>query len=436
MRLTLATALLLGSVTLAHAGQVILGWDYPLAWQQGTTYVLRITTLQRGLPTGTTRTMAPFTPQQCSQWPDPTRTPETLCGPVCLDPGDDSLALDAIHAGQQSDDSTILDLDLTSTSPCTPTTVVQHPTQPPPTSSSGSTATTVAGAAVAVGATVAAASSSGSGSVNIAGLPNMGCVTWAITGPCFCNPYTPCVQVEYWEPGWLIETVKRPGTTALDLAAPLMQAAFSALGVPPFGGGGAGNATGAGHTNLQYNDVHVMAFPQLLGGPCTGCAPNPQSFQLNYASELDPAWRTAIAVPSPLDLIQQIGVWAHLYPRGGKAIHGSEPVGSGIAAMRGMDIAFQPVGTPPNVETHVVLAPTGGRSTCCQLASPVQTPCFPAGTPPMLWESGTVSPRGTYVWIFWRKRSCCVHPNQSTCGITLPGVGGYGANGCLIPSTP
>ena len=62
MRLTLATALLLGSVTLAHAGQVILGWDYPLAWQQGTTYVLRITTLQRGLPTGTTRTMAPFTP--------------------------------------------------------------------------------------------------------------------------------------------------------------------------------------------------------------------------------------------------------------------------------------------------------------------------------------------------------------------------------------
>jgi hypothetical protein len=242
------------------------------------------------------------------------------------------------------------------------------------------------------------------------------------------------VQVEYWEPGWMVETVKQPGTTVLDLAAPLLQTAFSALGVPPFGGGGAGNATGTGHTNLQYNEVHVMPFPQLLGGPCTGCAPGQPAFTLNYASEADPAWRTAVATPSPLSLLQQIGVWAPLYPRGGKAIHSSEPVGSGIAAMRAMDIAFQPVGTPPNVDTHVVLNPTGSTSTCCQLASPRQTPCFPVGTPPVLWEHGTVSPRGTYLWIFWRKRSCCVNPNQATCGITL--VGGYGANGCLLPTPP
>src|SRR5713101_6889510 len=155
---------------------------------------------------------------------------------------------------------------------------------------------------------------------------------------------------------------------------------------------------------------------------------------LHYASETDPTWRTAVATPSPLSLVQQLGVWAPLYPRGGKAIHSSEPVGSGIAAARGMDIAFQPIGTPPNVDTHVILSPSGGTSTCCQLASPKQTACFPVGTPPMLWEQGAVSSRGVYTWIFWRKKTCCVPANQSTCGITL--AGGYGGNACLIPSTP
>lgn len=77
-------------------------------------------------------------------------------------------------------------------------------------------------------------------------LVNLRCVQWAVTGPCYCNPYTPCVQVEYWEPGWLVETVKRPGTTSLDLAAPLLQAVFDAVGVPPFGGGGRRQCDGHG----------------------------------------------------------------------------------------------------------------------------------------------------------------------------------------------
>jgi hypothetical protein len=265
-------------------------------------------------------------------------------------------------------------------------------------------------------------------------LVNFQCVSWMITGPCVCNPLTPCVQVTYWEPGWLVETVKRPGTTTLPGLGDLLTVALDAAGVPPLGGGGAGNATGSGHTNLQYNEVHVSTFPQLLGGPCTGCAPGAAPFTLHYVSETDPLWRPAVATPSPLSLLQQIGVWAPLYPRGGKAIHSSEPVGSGIAAVRGMDIAHQPVGTPPNAEAHVVLQPTASTSRCCQLASPGQTPCFPAGTPPLLWEHGTISARGTYVWLFWRKRTCCVLPAQASCGITL--VGTHGANGCLLPTLP
>ena len=174
--------------------------------------------------------------------------------------------------------------------------------------------------------------------------------------------------------------------------------------------------------------------PNSSGGPCTGCAPGAAPFTLHYASETDPLWRTAVATPSPLSVLQQIGVWAPLYPRGGKAIHSSEPVGSGIAAVRGMDIAHQPVGTPPHADAHVVLQPTESTSRCCQLASPRLTPCFPAGTPPLLWEHGTVSPRGTYVWLFWRTRTCCVLPAQASCGITL--VGTHGANACLLPPPP
>lgn len=266
---------------------------------------------------------------------------------------------------------------------------------------------------------------------DLAVLPNLACVTWRIVGACACNPTTPCVQVEYWEPGWLVETVKIPGTSALDLTAPLVQAVADALGVPDFGGGGAGNATGTGHTNLQYNEAHVFTFPQLLGGPCSGCAPN-ATLTLHYASEIDPLWKLATGLPGLLDLVGlgQLGVWAPLYPRGGKAIHGSEPVGSGIAAARALDIAFNPTGSPTSPEARVVLQRTDGTSRCCQLASPRQTPCFPVGTHPARWETRTVSPRGTYLWIFWRKRTCCVNPNQATCGITL--LGGYGANQCEL----
>jgi hypothetical protein len=264
---------------------------------------------------------------------------------------------------------------------------------------------------------------------NLAALPNFGCVQWRITGACMCGPTTPCLVISYWEPAWLVETVKQPGTTALDFLGGLLHAVVGSLGMPSLGGGGAGNATGSGQTNLQYNETHVYTYPQFWGGPCTGCGPGNTSITLHYASEVDPLWRTATAPQTPVALFPPLGVWAPLFPRGGKAIHSSEPVGSGIAAARGMHIAFMPVGPPPHFDRHVILQRTQGSSTCCQLASPRKTGCFPVGTPPSVWEHFTGSPQGTYAWIFWRRRSCCVPPDQTTCGITL--LGGYGANTCL-----
>ena len=267
----------------------------------------------------------------------------------------------------------------------------------------------------------------------LAPLPNPNCAQFTILGPCLCGfPPTPsCLQVAYWEPGWLVETVKVPGDTAI---APIQQT-LQVVGPPQhvLGGGGAGNSPGSGQTNLHFNEAHVMTFPRLLGGPCTGCqAGQTQSFNVHYLSEIDPLWRLAVGGASLLDLLGlgQLGVWAPLYPRIGFAIHGSEPVGSGIAATRALDIAANPFGDLTHPESRVTLTPTGGYSRCCQLASPVQTHCFNVGTNPALWETGTGSATGKYTWIFWRFQTCCIPPGDVWCGFLL---GGYGANQCLTP---
>ena len=164
-------------------------------------------------------------------------------------------------------------------------------------------------------------------------LVNFQCMDWTITGPCVCNLFTPCVAVEYWEPGWLVETVKIPGTTVFDPLAPLLGAALGAFGIPEFGGGGAGNATD-GHTNLQYNEVHVYTFPNLLGTPCTGWAPSTSPVPLHYASEADPTWRTATATPSPCEPPPGLGVWARSIRGAAKRSMAVSPWAVGLRSTR------------------------------------------------------------------------------------------------------
>jgi hypothetical protein len=426
-----ALAFLLCTASSAHPATVIVAWDFPLAQYPGTRFVLRIVTLHNGRPTQQERPIDPFPVERCAQRPDLTRTAETLCGPVCLDPGDYTLSLYATQGSERSEMSNLLDADLQSTTPCTPV-VPPPPHPPPPPSTAASTAATAATAAALLAVGQAASAPA------MATLPNLGCVSWKIVGPCVCSPLHPCVAVEYMEPAFLVEVVPKPGETIIPVLGDLLQNALSAAGIPPIGGGGAGNASGSGHTNLRYAEVHVYGFPNLLGGPCTGCGPS-GSLGIHYASEIDSAtWRTAVAVPSPLDLLLHVGVWGRLYPRGGKVIHSSEPVASALVAVRALDIMRQPLGTPPNVDAHVILQPGDGGTpaACMQLAYPRMTPCLTAGMPPPLWETGTLSITGRYVWVIWKQRRCCVNPAQSTCGITLPGIGGYGANQCPIPQIP
>lgn len=259
---------------------------------------------------------------------------------------------------------------------------------------------------------------------------NPNCVTFTVLGPCLCGyPPTPsCLQVGYWEPAYLVETVKKPGDTTL---VPIANA-FSVLSPTAlFGGGGAGNTGGSGRTNLHFNEGHVMAFPQLRTGPCSGCS-SQLSTTVHYLSELDAPWRVATGLPDLGGLLGlgALGTWGLLYPRSGWAIHGSPSVASGIAAARAMDIAAFPWGSPTHPETRVVLQQAHDAPLCMQLATPRVTDCFLRGKLPATWEQRTGSRDGKYLWVVWRYSTCCVYPNQVACGFTL---GGAGANRCGEP---
>jgi TraU protein len=435
----------LGVLPPAWADQRTFAWQFPLRQYPSVQFVLRYARSDANETTGGILALSLLPAHQCPPLPEVEAGWDTLCATFCLHPSDYALTVEARQSGYQSAESNEITVQVATSATCGAGTSPTQPPTPPPSTTppqqqepSSNVAATVAGAAAilaGLGAVVAESTPSLGPD-----LPNMGCVDWAITGICLCGfPPTPtCVTVGYWEPYLLIETVKTPGKTALTILKPLLDAALNLFGMPNFGGGGAASGSRQpGQTNLHYNETHVYAFPNVLGGPCTSCLPTPGlPFKLHYASEFDPLWRTATAVPSPLDLFTLIGAWGPLYPRTGNAINGSEVVASGVAANRGMNIAFNPTGVPPNVEVRRVLEPIPTLSTCCQLAWPKQTPCFPPGTPAFAWEDRVLSFRGSYVWLYWRKRSCCVKPENATCGITLPGVGQHGQSACVIPSTP
>lgn len=409
----------------SHAGQQVLAWDYDREYQFLVTYVAHITMVQHGRAIARDEPLALQGQGTCAAVPGIAMTPESLCAYVCLDPGVYTIEVMAVANGERSPLSEPYDADLQQDEPCQappppkpdpkPAPKERTPINlpPPPIPLPDLTPT-----------------------LNLADAVNLGCVSWKITGACLCPgiPPRPCVTVSYYEPAYIVETVPRPGTTMIPGASQVLQGVLGRLGL--WGAGGAGNATGQGHTNKQYNEVHIFQFPQFLGGPCTSCLPRTLPLGLHYASELDAvAWRTATGTNPVLN----IGPWARLYPRGGTVIHSSPPVGSAVAVVRALDIAHQPIGLPPAPDAHIVTAPIPGMvalTACMQMSSPRRLPCFQSGTPNALWEAGTVDIRGNYSWIIWVRRTCCVDIDKTTCGITLPGVGRTGENWCVLPQIP
>ena len=422
-------ALLAQTARQSEQTNAYLLWEDRADLHATSTYAAMITSVVEGRAVRRVQALVPYASDEChllaaikgQDW-----TPDTLCADLCVPMGDTTVTLTASTPGWLSPSPPSNEAHETVTQPCG-----SPPVAPPaPRSSPKLPAWAVGAGAVAVSG---AATLKGS-PPTLTSLVNPQCVSWRITGPCACGfPPSPCMQVEYFEPTSIIEIVKQPGTSTLPILGDLLKVGLAAMGVSLFGGGGAGNSAGAGNTNLQYAEAHVWSFPQIFGGPCTACAPINALPRLQYASEADAAsWRMTTAPPGiPPPALLPVGTWGMLFPRVGFAINHSAPVASGLQAFRALNIAFQPVTPLPIPEAHVVLSHPQMLSGCMQMAYPKVTPCLLAGTPAPLWEHGAVSANGSYIWIVWTKRVCCVPP-PGTCGITLPGPLGHGANLCPL----
>ena len=268
---------------------------------------------------------------------------------------------------------------------------------------------------------------------------NWDCLDLRVIGVCVGPFGIPGIVIMYWEPALLIETVKRPGDTIIESLHPSLSN-FTAQAVKDFAKGISGSSipvsSGSGSskiegTNLQFNEAHVYEFPfkdeimLSFGMECLDKLPT-GSF-IKYLSELDfSEWRIgALEALNPKSMASAasgpacaaiggfmddlcMGYWGATYPRRGFFTHQSQVVGSAAAALRAVSIA-----SVLNSAGHIVLESTGFlpsfENDKMELIYPVVSDCIKIGQNPVSWESGKLSSNGNYLWVYWRRRICCVY---------------------------
>jgi hypothetical protein len=275
---------------------------------------------------------------------------------------------------------------------------------------------------------------------DISGMISLDCIDFRVIGVCVKPPpYYVGIVIMYWEPALLIETVKKPGDTIIGSLVPvvssLTQEAASSLlsrvtglAVPISGGSSSSKITG---TTLQFNETHVYEFPfrdQIMSSIDTQCPDKlPAGSFIKYLSELDALeWRiglieamhpksiasaasglTCAATGAFLDDLC-MGFWGATYPRRGFFTHQSEVVASAAAAVRAVSISGLLGST-----AHVVLEQIGFfpsfESDKLELIYPKSSGCIKIGQNPATWESGKLSSSGKYLWVYWRRRICCIY---------------------------
>jgi len=274
---------------------------------------------------------------------------------------------------------------------------------------------------------------------DILGMLNLGCIDLRVIGVCMKPPGIPGIVIMYWEPILLIETVKRPGDTIIESLKPLIadftakatqNLAYEIMGraLPVSSGSNSSKLTG---TNLQFNEVHVYTFPlrdQIMAAIDMECPDKlPTGSFVKYLSELDSEeWRigtieamhpkslasaasglTCAATGAFLDDLC-MGFWGPTYPRRGFFTHQSEIVGSAAAAVRAVSISSFLGAT-----SHIVLETTGFipsfENDKLELIYPTPSGCIKIGQNPLTWESGKLSSSGKYLWVYWRRRICCIY---------------------------
>jgi hypothetical protein len=273
---------------------------------------------------------------------------------------------------------------------------------------------------------------------DILGMVNLNCIDLRVIGVCVKPPGIPGIVIMYWEPALLIETVKRPGDTVIESLKPVvadfaaqgtknLMSGVTGLSIPVSSGSTSAKLTG---TNLQFNEAHVYEFPfrdEIMSFIDMECPDrlSAGSF-IKYLSELDSLeWRigvieamhpksmasaasglTCAATGAFLDDLC-MGFWGATYPRRGFLTHQSEVVGSAVAAIRAVSISSLLGST-----SHIVLETTGFipsfESDKLELIYPNPSGCIKIGQNPLTWESGKLSFSGKYLWVYWRRRICCI----------------------------
>ena len=268
------------------------------------------------------------------------------------------------------------------------------------------------------------------------------CVQFAVVPPYACVKPTPPyfgINVAYWEPVLLIETVKKPGDTvvpgmstivgsSLQSASQGLMSSVTGMSVPIT----SGSSSNADDTNTQMNEAHVYGFPWEEAFNAVQTTQCPMSTELNntgviYLSEADSIeWRLALLESmNPKSLLSSalgpvcsqagaftsdlcMGYWGPTYPRRGYMTHQSEVVGSAADSFRAASIAGIVPQTP-----HVIIRPLlwqpNPQADKLQELYPNPGMCMNIGENPMLWESGKTSLNGKYVWLYWKRKTCCIY---------------------------
>ncbi len=270
----------------------------------------------------------------------------------------------------------------------------------------------------------------------ITGRTDWSCVKPQMTGQTCARATYPYVGVKmkYWQPVLLVETVKKPGDTAIDefrslLGSSLKTTAAAALGVSS-GELDSGSLTSSDTSSTQMNDVHVFGYPfsseisTMIEPSCEG-SPD-YSSAVNYLSEADASeWRMLkMESKNPFSLITEkmapmcegkgikipgmcMGVWGPLYPRGG-FIAGHDPaVGSAAMAYRAVDVASYNISSATHVRVSPLMFLPDMSVDLMQMVYPKKTQCLSIGEDPRTWEKGGYSNDGKYVWVYWRRKECC-----------------------------
>ena len=231
------------------------------------------------------------------------------------------------------------------------------------------------------------------------------CLRWRITGICrivcvggSCHVW---VRVRHWRPDEVSETVNIPGDSIWAESFPgivgsIFGGADSQFVSALSGNGGGGVRTASGPImNEKFYESHVFGVlweVMVVEQPFLarwGCEGGGTAF---YASEPDPLWHNDFRDQGADAQSSMVGIWGPLYPRQGRAFHGSDVVASALLSYRAMDLT------------------AGVDSKEIQLGHPTQTSCMTPGTDPQSWDYNRGKPGtgGKYLWVYWTPVTCCI----------------------------